>query len=122
MRFFDSDEEYISHLEQMLSHEESIQRLWRERASELEKERDAALSELKRTKTMLENAPTVDAMEVVRCKECRNARESNTQIGLKWCNRFSNIMRDFDFCSFGERRTDHGPAKDRPDAQVLRHL
>ena len=52
----------------------------------------------------------VDAVEVVRCKDCRHWDEETG-----WCNQNSafddhdmdwNIYNDCDFCSYGERRTD----------------
>lgn len=55
-------------------------------------------------------SPTVDAVEVVRCKDCRHLDEETG-----WCNQNSafgdhdmdwNIYNDDDFCSYGERRTD----------------
>ena len=55
----------------------------------------------------VEMAPTVDAVEVVRCKDCKHfschgachchaADENGTPI----------FVREEDFCSYGERRTD----------------
>ena len=58
----------------------------------------------------LQDAPTVDAVEVVRCKDCIHW---DSETG--WCNNHSafddndmdwNIYNDDDFCSTGERRTD----------------
>lgn len=55
--------------------------------------------------------PTVDAVPVVRCKDCRHFREAF--FGEKYCNRptirgFAEIgdLTDDDFCSYGERRAD----------------
>lgn len=56
---------------------------------------------------VLRDAPTVDAVEVVRCKDCKHfsghgachchaADENGTPI----------FVREEDFCSYGERRTD----------------
>lgn len=51
--------------------------------------------------------------ETVRCKDCiyNKHRTEGTHI-LNWCGKFDNVMRDNDFCSFGEkpayeRRDDH---------------
>ena len=44
----------------------------------------------------IENAPTVDAVEVVRCKDCKHYK-----IGL--CYGWHCVEED-DFCSYGERR------------------
>ena len=52
-------------------------------------------------------APTIGAVQVVRCKDCRHVeREDEPLIGM-WCTRLgSNDMAVWDncFCSFGERR------------------
>lgn len=59
---------------------------------------------------ILREAPTVDAVEVVRCKDCIYW---DSETG--WCNNHSafddndmdwNTYNDDDFCSCGERRTD----------------
>ena len=47
-----------------------------------------------------ENAPSVDAVEVVRCKDCKHC----TEIGLPRCRRTRRNILDDDFCSYGERR------------------
>lgn len=48
--------------------------------------------------------PTVDAVEVVRCKECRYYESENhncvDEMG------YARIWEENDFCSFGERRED----------------
>lgn len=47
-----------------------------------------------------DNAPAVDAVEVVRCRECKWHMD-------KFCNNFNVIGFDNDdFCSMGERKTD----------------
>ena len=59
---------------------------------------------------LIASMPTVDAVEVVRCKDCTNKRKAvaeNGQIifcsiwGRGWCRVDPN-----DFCSYGGRRTD----------------
>lgn len=59
---------------------------------------------------LIENAPTVDAVVVTRCKDCRNHRELNQKDrlesgyaeGVLWCmNRSDGVWAD-DFCSYGE--------------------
>ena len=50
--------------------------------------------------------PTVDAVEVVRCKDCKHCSQ-NTPDGLHWCDEHEvGSLMDDDFCSYGERRTD----------------
>jgi len=48
--------------------------------------------------------PTVDAVEVVRCKNCEY-HISDVGIGCL-CSYFGKYMRFEDFCSYGERRSD----------------
>lgn len=53
---------------------------------------------------VIRDAPTVDAVEVVRCKECRFWDDDRR------CNGIENgLVREYtwddDFCSYGERRT-----------------
>ena len=54
----------------------------------------------------IENAPTVDAVEVVRCKDCRHCEV--TPDSLRWCKVWAGIngMGDEGFCNYGERRTE----------------
>ena len=62
---------------------------------------------------VIENAPTVDAVEVVRCKDCHWWRLVNTRNGCGICQHevFSvddctvdPVTEPTDFCSYGERR------------------
>ena len=50
------------------------------------------------------DAATVDAVQVVRCKDCRFLGDEN--IGLHDCDHFRGPMRVEldDFCSYGERK------------------
>jgi hypothetical protein len=54
---------------------------------------------------MIENAPTVDAVEVVRCKDCKHW---GYVVGCgHYCECYANQMADTeadDFCSYGERK------------------
>ena len=52
--------------------------------------------------------PTVDAVEVVRCKDCRGKNGGVTgPEGRYLCERTSRWVRDNDFCSYGERRKEN---------------
>lgn len=56
---------------------------------------------------MIYDAPTVDAVEVVRCKDCKHRKEKicfNPCYGM-WVG---VELKDNDFCSYGERRKDNG--------------
>ena len=50
---------------------------------------------------LIEDAPTVDAVEVVRCRECRwrNMGECEHKFGLL-------VSNDENYCSYGERDVD----------------
>jgi hypothetical protein len=55
----------------------------------------------------LQNQPTVDAVEVVRCKDCEKSHPELCHYkGCIWCARYDRYMNPDDFCSYGERRTD----------------
>lgn len=53
---------------------------------------------------MIKTAPTVDAVPVVRCRECKH-RKYDDIFGMIWCNRDSCTKRvkPDDFCSYGEK-------------------
>ena len=48
------------------------------------------------------NAPTVDVVPVVRCKDCENAQ--NECGGMIICRVYKHIMWLQDFCSYGKRK------------------
>lgn len=57
----------------------------------------------------LDDAEIIDAVPVVRCKDCKHWRDDNPRAnGYHCCYRMHNIfpMKESDFCSRGERRTD----------------
>ena len=54
------------------------------------------------------DAPTVDAVEVVRCKDCKWCRYSKVH-DVQWCDHESGLCDAIvgnEYCSYGERRTD----------------
>ena len=56
----------------------------------------------------VDNAPSVDAVEVVRCKDCKYHRRVDWGMGdCEYPNGFKWIAYDNDFCSRGERREDN---------------
>ena len=62
---------------------------------------------------MLESAPTVDAVKVVRCKDCKHYRPQKKSAHwdnrANYCNRIVTIkVQPYDFCSHGERRDGDG--------------
>ena len=65
----------------------------------------------------IDNAPTVDAVPVVRCRECKHFRHyGKTSLFIKgknikagWCQRRISYDEEYrmtadDFCSYGERK------------------
>ena len=55
--------------------------------------------------TIIDVQPTVDAVEVVRCKDCKYFNGN-----MKFCD-YSCQVKENDFCSWGERREDVGISK-----------
>lgn len=62
----------------------------------------------------IDEQPTVDAVEVVRCKDCKWYKPGDLFTDIMFCHRLKkengkpakyNFCGD-DFCSYGERRTD----------------
>lgn len=58
-------------------------------------------------KGILDDTPTVDAVPVVRCKDCKWGRP-DILLDKHWCSRFCGSMeaRGDDFCSYGVRKED----------------
>lgn len=50
---------------------------------------------------MIESAPTVDAVEVVRCKDCVGCDRDN---GSPWCGLVGLHVDDDHYCAWGEKR------------------
>ena len=57
-------------------------------------------------KSVEQFAPTVDAVEVVRCKDCKWYKRKYPWNGIYECSYLEAPMDDDDFCSWGERRED----------------
>ena len=57
----------------------------------------------------IEEAPTEDVVEVVRCKDCkrRNTPDCKMWYQCVICGDYHHWERDEDFCSCGERRTEN---------------
>ena len=52
--------------------------------------------------SFIDAAPTVDAVEVVRCRDCKY-HEDTLVIGFEHCCLYGLTMRYNDFCSYGKR-------------------
>lgn len=61
---------------------------------------------------VIRQMPTVDAVPVVRCKDCKSCRKLNRKDrieeayaeGVLWCKNQSDGVWPDDFCSYGERK------------------
>ena len=57
---------------------------------------------------LIEKAPTIDAVPVVRCRDCVNCLIDNTERKYHLCMRHSSVFPRkvdlMDFCSYGERK------------------
>lgn len=55
---------------------------------------------------MVINAPTIDAVEVVRCYKCRYSKDTNDYQDTYFCNHPTHnrmhLVHSFDYCSYGE--------------------
>lgn len=55
----------------------------------------------------LDDAEIIDAVPVVRCKDCAKSRpDVNDESVWLWCRRVHGLTRKNDFCPYGERRED----------------
>ena len=66
-------------------------------------------SEQASVRNFLAKLPKVDAVEVVRCKDCKHREKSPWHDGYRCGNPYDGMasgveLRDDDFCSYGERR------------------
>ena len=55
-----------------------------------------------KARKLIEDAPTVDAVEVTRCRKCKYHKDTNVT-GFVHCRLYDRIMRHNDFCSYGKR-------------------
>lgn len=57
---------------------------------------------------VVDSMPTVDAVEVVRCKDCKKYIPcQKLPIGTsKWCDLFDRATCEMNYCGWGERRED----------------
>ena len=57
----------------------------------------------------IDKAPTIDAVEIVRCKDCKHympqKKSAHWENRANYCNRIVTIkVQPYDFCSYGERK------------------
>lgn len=60
---------------------------------------------------MLVDAPTIDAVPVVRCKDCKGSevfQNDSSGVMARYCKAFTlnRMVADDDYCSYGERKSD----------------
>lgn len=56
-------------------------------------------------KKWLRTTPTIDAVEVVRCKDCKQRRVEGDCTHYYYCDFMGSKCGDNEYCSFGERDT-----------------
>lgn len=69
----------------------------------------ACLADIYDAQWLIGAQPTVDAVEVVRCKDCKHWWKNNELcVHPKCCKAFVAVVEapETHFCSYGERRTD----------------
>ncbi len=55
----------------------------------------------------IDSAPTVDAVPVVRCKDCKHYEWTANRVPEEqtwWCYKHNTEMGNNDYCSYGERK------------------
>lgn len=66
-----------------------------------------ALDIFENARDFVANMPTIDAVPVVRCKDCKHWTVDGA--GKPWCHGWSTYHSDADaFCSYGERKDGDG--------------
>ena len=48
-------------------------------------------------------APSIDAVEVVRCKDCEYNEGVPMPVGFLYCSRTDSVVKEDDYCSYGWR-------------------
>ena len=72
---------------------------------EIERVRDG----MERVRDYIDNAPIIDAVEVVRCKDCKHQGSTNCPTYYEESGTYRDCWAlddDNDFCSYGERMID----------------
>ena len=52
---------------------------------------------------IIDSEPTIDAVSVVRCGECKHMYDGIKGDGYLICHKFNHFIKADDFCSYGER-------------------
>lgn len=56
-----------------------------------------------RMKKAVEETTTIDAVEVVRCKDCEYNEGIPMPVGFLYCSRTDSVVKEDDYCSYGWR-------------------
>lgn len=57
-------------------------------------------------KKVIDDAPTIDAVDVVRCKDCKHRYMDGEVTHYYWCRLHDRPVDDMDYCSWGEERSE----------------
>ena len=58
-------------------------------------------------KRVIDDAPTIDAVEVVRCKDCKHRyMDGEVTQHYYWCRLHDRPVDDTDYCAWGEERSE----------------
>ena len=71
---------------------------WTDTDAEMQEQRD-----FEHYRGIVENAPTADVVEVVRCGDCKEFCGSSEKLA-QHCRLYGAIVEEDDFCSHGERK------------------
>ena len=52
----------------------------------------------------IDDAPTIDAVQVVRCKDCKHYIVEGITTQYGWCHEYKHSVDEDDYCSYGERK------------------
>ena len=73
----------------------------------------ACLGDIVDVELLVDDQPTIDAVPVVRCKDCKHYKHGKHFTDINFCQRLPYYAEqgglntaDDDFCSYGERRSD----------------
>ena len=56
------------------------------------------------TKTEIDQAPTADVVEVVRCKDCVCSEDDVVDEDMIWCKNYECCIHKNGYCFYGERK------------------
>lgn len=102
--------EYIDKAALLKSFDETIKsaEIWRDDCRDLgttTEYADRAFIDFTESRLRVKNFPTIDAVEVVRCKDCKH-NSLKRMSGNTYCDLGIGMSQLYDFCSLGERKDD----------------